>query len=144
MTPVEILPPTTARVACAVPWVVPAAGAVAYGAASRDALSWCASGAVLALCCVLTVRGYRLGVRCEADRLVVRGLLWTRAIPRQDIRTVTDFPAVRWETASGRGRWTPVTAFISGTGELTSLREAKARCVVRLRHWVRRSGSGRG
>jgi len=110
----------------------------------RSALSWWAAAAVLALGAALVVRGYRLGVRCEADRLVVRGLLWTRVIPRHRIRTVTDFPAVRWETAAGRGRWTPVTAFMSGSGEPASLTEAKARCVARLRRWARRSGTGRG
>ncbi|MER6423876.1 hypothetical protein [Streptomyces sp. NPDC001137] len=140
----EILPPRPARVACAAPWVVPAAGAVVFGAGSADALSWSAAGAVLALSVMLTVRGYRIGVRCEADRLVVRGLLWTRVIPRQWIRAVTDFPAVRWQTAAGRSRWTPVTAFMSSTGEPASLREAKAKCLAQLRRWARRSGSGHG
>jgi hypothetical protein len=131
-------------VAYAAPWVVPAVGAVAYVAESPDALSWGAAAVVLALSATLTVRGCRIGVRCEADRLVVRGLLWTRAIPRQQIRAVTDFPAVRWETAAGRGRWTPVTAFMSGADEFASLSEAKAQCVARLRRWARRSGHGRG
>ncbi|MFF4253710.1 hypothetical protein ACFY1L_21135 [Streptomyces sp. NPDC001663] len=140
----EILPPTVARVACAAPWAVPAAGAVAYGAGSADALSRCAAAIVVALSAMLAVRGYRIGVRCEADRLVVRGLLWTRVIPRQRIRAVTDFPAVRWRTATGRSRWTPVTAFMSGGGEFASLGEAKAQCVARLRRWARGSGSGRG
>ncbi|MDX2678065.1 hypothetical protein [Streptomyces soliscabiei] len=140
----EILPPRPVRVAYAAPWVVPAVGAVAYGAECPDALSWGAAAVVLALGGTLTVRGYRIGVSCEADRLVVRGPLWTRAIPRQRIRAVTDFPAVRWETAAGRGRWTPVTAFVSGADELASLSDAKAQCVARLRRWARRSGHGRG
>jgi hypothetical protein len=141
---VEILPPRPVRVAYAAPWFVSAPGAVAYGAERLDPLSWGVAAVVLALSATLTVRGYRIGVRCEADRLVVRGLLWTRAIPRQRIRAVTDFPAVRWNTAAGRGRWTPVTAFMSGAGELASLRHAKAQCVARLRRWARRSGYGRG
>ncbi|MGW2567844.1 hypothetical protein [Streptomyces sp. NPDC001537] len=62
----EILPPRPARVACAAPWVVPAAGAVVFGAGSADALSWNAAGLVLALSVMLAVRGYRIGVRCEA------------------------------------------------------------------------------
>ncbi|MEH0573830.1 hypothetical protein QBA54_04895 [Streptomyces sp. B21-108] len=139
----EILPPRPVRVAYAAPWVVSAVGAVAYGAESPGALSWGAAAVVLALSATLTVRGYRIGVRCEADRLVVRGPLWTRAIPRQRIRAVTDFPAVRWETAAGRGRWTPVTAFMSGSDEFASPSEAKAPCVARLRRWARRSGHGR-
>jgi hypothetical protein len=138
-----MVPPRLVRVAYAAPWVVPMAGAIVYGAGSRDALSWCAVAVVLALGAALIVRGYRIGVRCEADRLVVRGLLWTRVIPRHRIRAVTDFPAVRWRTVAGRGRWTPVTAFMSGAGEPASLTEAKARCVARLRRWARRSGRGR-
>ena len=140
----EILPPTPARVACTAPGALSAAGAVAFGAVRADAPSWCAAALVLVLGSALCVRGYRMGVRCEADRLVVRGLLWTRVIPRRRIRAVTDFPAVRWETAAGRGRWTPVTAFMSGSGEFASLTEAKARCVARLRRWARDSESGRG
>ncbi|MGW2721245.1 hypothetical protein [Streptomyces sp. NPDC001492] len=139
-----ILPPRLARVACAAPWAVPAAGAVVFGAGSAHASSWSAAGAVLALSVMLTVRGYRIGVRCEADRLLVRGLLWTRVIPRQRIRAVTDFPAVRRQTATGRSRWTPVTAFMGSAGEPASLREAKAKWLARLRRWVRRSGSGCG
>lgn len=140
----DILPPTTARVACAAPWALVAAGSVVFGASSTDVLSRCGAGAVLALGAILAVRGYRLGVRCEADRLVVRGLLRTRVIPRRRIRAVTGFPAVRWVTGAGRVRWTPVTAFMSGGGELASVRAAKAQCLARLRRWARVSGGGPG
>ncbi|MFB7515883.1 hypothetical protein [Streptomyces sp. NPDC056144] len=100
--------------------------------------------AVLAACGVLAVRGYRLRVRYEAHRLVVRGYLRTRTIPRESVTSVTDFPAVRWTTPSGRRRWTPIMAFAVSESGPESMRAHNLRNTARLRRWASRGGRGGG
>lgn len=56
-------------------------------------------------------RGYRMGVTVKADTVIVRGLTWSRTIPRRSLIGLTTFPALRWRSESGRTRWTPMTAF---------------------------------
>ncbi|MFI0966283.1 hypothetical protein ACH4S8_33545 [Streptomyces sp. NPDC021080] len=92
---------------------------------------------------VLAVRGYRLGVTYEHTRITVRGYLRTRVIDRERITEVTDFPALRWTTHDGRRRWTPLTAFLTNSGEFAATRTDKERSVERLRQWVRRGGGER-
>lgn len=86
---------------------------------------------------VIAVRRYRLGVRCRQTTLVVRGYLRTRVIARENITGITDFPAVRWTTHGGRRRWTPITAFMTSTGEISASQIHKERALGTLRRWAR-------
>jgi hypothetical protein len=72
-------------------------------------------GALLAVSAIVAVRGYRMAVEVHENSVVVRGLLRTRTVPRAAIRSVTLYPAVRWQNRRGAARWTPLTMFISWT-----------------------------
>lgn len=60
---------------------------------------------------VSAVRGYRMGITVKADTVTVRGLTRSRTISRSSFIGITGFPALRWQSESGRTRWTPITAF---------------------------------
>lgn len=134
----ELVPTLVNRLANTLPGLAPGAGLLVYGAA--DGTGWGRASAVAAAlaCLVLAVRGFRAGVRCEARRLVVRGFVRTRVIPRAAVTGVTDFPAVRWTTPGGRRRWTPVTAFVEASEEAGGTRSRKRSNTVRLRRWAAR------
>ncbi|MGW5775244.1 hypothetical protein [Streptomyces sp. NPDC003863] len=129
------MPTSANRAANALPGLVPGAGFLVYGAEAGTAGEWAAALAAVLACGILAGRGYRAGVRCEAERLVVRGFVRTRVIPRA---AVTDFPAVRWTTPGGRRRWTPVTVFVETTEEKEGTRSRKRANTARLRRWAAR------
>ncbi|SED51707.1 hypothetical protein [Streptomyces sp. TLI_105] len=113
-------------------------GSLAYGAEAGT--GWERAAVVVAVlgCGILAVRGFRAGVRCEAERLVVRGFVRTRVIPRAAVTGVTDFPSVRWTSPRGRPRWTPVTVFAEVSGETGGARSRKRGNTARLRRWAAR------
>lgn len=131
----ELVPTVANRVANALLGALLAAGCAAYAAEADGARVWAAVG-LGAGGVVLAVRGYRAGVRCEAERLVVRGFLRTRVVPRAAVTGVTGLPAVRWVSARGRSRWTPVTAFAVVSGETGAARARKRQSTTRLRRWA--------
>ncbi len=87
--------------------------------------------------CVLTVRGYRLRVRCLDRTVHVHGWLRTRSVPAPAVSEVTDFPALRWRTASGRQHWTPLSAFVLTNGVIEPVRAHHEACTRRLAAWIR-------
>ena len=101
------------------------------------------SGAELALVLVaipglvLAVRGYRASAEARQGELVVHGYLRSRAIPRSAIVEVTDSSSVIWTDAGGRKRRTPIMAFSTQPGMLTSVAEHHAECRRRLQRWAR-------
>jgi hypothetical protein len=120
--------------------VVPAVAATAYAVqADGGTPRLVAILAVLGFA-VLAVRGYRLGVTYDHSRITIRGYSRTRVIDRERIKEVTDFPALRWTARNGRERWTPLTAFITSTGEFSATRIHKERALKKLRQWVRGGG----
>ncbi|MFF7436509.1 hypothetical protein [Streptomyces sp. NPDC008122] len=134
----ELVPALVDRPADTLPGLVPGVGLLLYGA--EDGTGWGRASAVAAAlaCGVLAVRGFRAGVRCEARRLVVRGFVWTRVIPRAAVTGVTGFPAVRWTAPGGRRRWAPVTAFVEVSEETGGTRSRKRSSTVSLRRWAAR------
>lgn len=86
---------------------------------------------------VLAARGFRLGVECTGEHVTVQGYLWTRTVPRSSIVEITSFPALRWQTPSGRARWTPVLAFADGGRVLPVVSQHNEQCVDRLRRWAK-------
>ncbi|MEV5974815.1 hypothetical protein [Streptomyces sp. NPDC051921] len=132
----ELLPTTPNRIANTVLGGAPAVG-LAVPAAEGSGVAAAAALAFL----VVAVRGWRVGVRCERDRLVVRGFLWTRRVDRARIGAVTGFPAVRWTSRRGGRRWTPVLALLDSAGEETAGSYARKReNLARLRRWAARRG----
>jgi hypothetical protein len=134
----ELSPSRPNRLANCALGALPAAGCVAYAAQAGDGVTRFAACALAAASVVLAVRGYRLGVTCAQGRLTIRGYLRTRVIPLGSVTAITGFPAVRWVTPSGRGRWTPVTAFMPGPGEIPAVRARKRLMLARLRRWAGR------
>ncbi len=71
----ELSPPMLNRLANSSLGAVPAAAAVAYAAQASTGFSrFTACFAVIGFA-ILAVRGYRLGVTCEGERLSIRGYL---------------------------------------------------------------------
>ncbi|ROQ31935.1 hypothetical protein EDD98_0901 [Streptomyces sp. PanSC19] len=138
MAGVELVPVFANRLANTALGVVCGLGCLAYGAEAGPLWARVVAAVAVPGCAVLAVRGYRAGVRCEGERLVVRGFLWTRVVPRASVGEVTDFPAVRWTTPDGRNRWTPVTAFATVSGETGGARSRKLGHTARLRRWAAR------
>jgi hypothetical protein len=60
---------------------------------------------------VVIVRGYRIGVTVTGDAVVIRNWFRSRTVERRSVLGLTYYPAVRWTSASGRKRWTPIMAF---------------------------------
>ncbi|MFF3419159.1 hypothetical protein ACFYW9_31430 [Streptomyces sp. NPDC002698] len=136
--------PTRNRLANSGLGVVPAVVGLVYAVqAERGAPRLLAVLAVLGFA-ALAVRGYRLGVTYDHSRITIRGYSRTRVIDRDRVKEVTDFPAVRWTARNGRERWTPLTAFITSTGEFPATRIHKEHALKKLRQWVRRGGGERG
>ncbi|MFG3013269.1 hypothetical protein ACGFZB_22925 [Streptomyces cinerochromogenes] len=133
----ELSPLTLNRLANSILGAGPAAGGVAYAVRADDVLSRLAACLAAIGFAVIAIRGYRLGVRCEHATLVIRGYLRTRVIARESITGITDFPAVRWTTHRGRKRWTPITAFMTSTGEISATRLHKERALGKLQRWAR-------
>lgn len=92
------------------------------------------SALVVALSAFLAFRSYRMGVRYGSAGIDVRGLVLSRRIPRDQIIRITDFPAVRWHSATGKARWTPIFAFY-GVGQLASIERYNQFCILRLKTW---------
>ncbi|AXG78159.1 hypothetical protein DVK44_11065 [Streptomyces paludis] len=116
--------------------VFPLVVAGALGALWSEAAAVVGMLAVSPAVPVLAVRGYRAAVLCGGDRVRVRGLLRTRTISRAAITAVTDLPAIRWTDLSGRRRWTPVMALMSGGGEAAAVARWKEESLGRLRRWA--------
>ncbi|MFI8100068.1 hypothetical protein [Streptomyces sp. NPDC086023] len=133
----ELFPPLAARVAHSSIGAALAAGGAAYAAQAEGRALAVALCVVLA-CLGLALRGYRVGVQCGPHQVTVRGLFRTRVIDRAAVTAVTDFPAIRWTGRSGRARWTPLTAFQAGPGELARITAAKRHQVARIRRWAAR------
>ncbi|WP_329297874.1 hypothetical protein OG410_04305 [Streptomyces sp. NBC_00659] len=124
--------------------VVPAVAATAYAVQADDSMPRLVAILAVLGFAALAVRGYRLGVTYDHSRITIRGYSRTRVIDRDHIKEVTDFPAVRWTARNGRERWTPLTAFMTSTGEFSTTRIHKERALKKLRQWVRRGGGERG
>jgi hypothetical protein len=132
-----------ARLVSAVPGLCLAGAAVmGWRAGGREAWPLLAGLAILGV--VLMVRGYRAAVVCERGAVVVRGVLWTRRVPTMAVTALTSFPALRWQTAAGRRRWTPILAFASNDRALPILKrladEHNDRCLDRLAAHIKQGG----
>lgn len=80
---------------------------------------------------LLAVRGYRTLVSLEQDRIVVRGLLWSRTIPRAQVVAITGYPALKWRRSSGHYIYTPLTMF-TNAGALRVIEAHNEACLDRL------------
>ncbi|MFE1288515.1 hypothetical protein [Streptomyces sp. NPDC058751] len=127
-------PSTLNRLANSGLGVVPAVVGVAYAVRADDGMPRLLTVPAVLGFAVLAVRGYRLGAAWDHARITVRGYLRTRVVDRERITEVTDFPALRWTSRDGRERWTPLTVFVTSTGEPLTTRTYKERAVRELRH----------
>lgn len=82
-----------------------------------DVWLWAFGAPLLACGAVLAWRVPSVGVEFDETRVTVRGLLWSRTVPWDDLEdVVTDLPsaAIIWRTANGRRIVTPITAVQPG------------------------------
>ncbi|KQX53230.1 MULTISPECIES: hypothetical protein [unclassified Streptomyces] len=132
----ELVPTLVNRLANTGLGLAPGVGFAVYAVEAGAARQRAAAVAAVLACAIVAVRGFRAGVRCEAGRLVVRGFVWTRSIPRSSVTEVTPFPAVRWTTPGGRRRWTPLWAFTEPTEGTRGAQSRKRTNTTRLRRWA--------
>ena len=60
----------------------------------------------------LAARALRLGVQVTPSVVRYRGYLWTRSVPRAQMRDISSFPSLIWAGRSGRDRRTPMPCFM--------------------------------
>ena len=132
----DLKPLLITRIAQTVLWLALAGILVGYLISAQGAgpLTLGISVVIVAAAVVLIVRTHRMGVRYGAEGLEVRGILRSRWIPAEQVVRVTGFPAVRWTTAEGSSRWTPISAFY-GIGQLGSVERYNQFCILQLRTW---------
>lgn len=124
------------RVAQTVLWLVLAGLVIGYLIDTQGSapLGLAISAVVLAVAVFLAIRSNRMGVRYGPEGLEVRGILRTRSIPADQVIRITGFPAVRWQNAVGKGRWTPISAFY-GIGQIGSVERYNQFCILQLQTW---------
>ena len=119
-------------------------GAIAFGAGASNlwvdgnALSSTAAVAGMSACFVTFVRSGFMKVVLEDDSVLIRGLLWSRRIPRAAITGVSNLPAVRWRDQAGRGHWSPILWMMTGGRTLEFINRHNREQLKRLRKWVNR------
>src|SRR5262249_14618469 len=67
----------------------------------------------------IAVRISKVSVEVRAGDVFVRGVLWSRTIPRSSVSMLTNYPALRWTDQAGRSRWTPLNLFGIGLGVMS-------------------------
>ncbi|GAA1603278.1 hypothetical protein GCM10009789_66610 [Kribbella sancticallisti] len=132
----DLKPQLISRIAQTVLWLALAGIVIGYLIDTQgfEPVPLAISGLALALGVLLAVRSQRMGVRYGPDGIEVRGILLSRRIPRSQIVRITNFPAVRWTTEAGKGRWTPIFAFY-GIGQLASVERYNQFCILQLQTW---------
>jgi hypothetical protein len=133
---VDLKPMLITRIAQTVLWLALAGIVLGYLISTQNAwpLMLGISFVIVAAALFLIVRTHRMGVRYGPEGLEVRGILLSRWIPAEQVVRVTGFPAVRWATATGSSRWTPIFAFY-GIGQLASVERYNQFCILQLRTW---------
>jgi hypothetical protein len=140
---VELRPLLIARLASMVPGVVLVGFGIEWWFAAAGVVHQDGSAVLAGVGVTVSVRGYRLGVGCDSTTVTVRGLFWRRRIPRSSIRAITDFPAVRWSSRSGRIVWTPIIAFAEPWRVIPQVERRNEEATNELRQWVgQRPGAG--
>ena len=61
---------------------------------------------------VVAVRSVRLGLKVDDGTVTYRGYLLTRRVSARQVRRVTDFPCLVWESSSGRTWSSPMLCFV--------------------------------
>jgi hypothetical protein len=69
-------------------------------------------GAITVVLVAVAVRSLRVGVEVTEELVTYRGYFLTRRVPRRQVRRVTDFPCLVWESRPGRNRWSPMPCFM--------------------------------
>ncbi|MFL6023978.1 MAG: hypothetical protein ACJ72O_11620 [Marmoricola sp.] len=120
-----------------------ALGAVAFAAGASNlwgrgsSLGSIAAVVVISTCCVALVRAMLMKVVLNDDRIIIRGLLWSRHIPRAEVTSVSDFPAVRWTDQYGKSHWSPVLWMMTGSRTLGFINNYNRAELKKLRKWVK-------
>ena len=126
------------RLANMLPGVLPVGFGIEWWFGATGVLHQVGAATLAGVGVTLSVRGYRLGVSCDSTTMTVRGLFWSRRIPRSSVREITHFPAVRWSGRSGRIVWTPIIAFAEPGRVIPQIERRNEEATDELRHWVGR------
>lgn len=134
--------------------IKPNAGArygAALGAAASAGLLWfpdengdeLARAVLTVVLLYVGVRSLRTGVVVTEADVMYRGYLWSRRVQRRQVRRVTDFPCLVWDSGSGRNRWTLMPCFTYSNRSPQSANLLNRRRVLQLRRALnlRRNGN---
>jgi hypothetical protein len=93
---------------------------------------------VILICALITVRSIFLaGAICTEDELIVRGMLWSRRIPRTAIEEITEsWAVVVWRGMRVGKRFTPMTAFFTGNSAQW-FEDYNHAAIKTVREWVK-------
>ncbi|MEU4295577.1 hypothetical protein AB0E63_45795 [Kribbella sp. NPDC026596] len=139
----ELRPLMVTRLANMVPGVVAVGFGIEWWFGASGVLHQVGAAVLAGVGVAMSVRGFRLGVSCDSATMTVRGLFWSRRIPRSSIRAITYFPAVRWSSRSGRIVWTPIIAFAEPGRVIPQVARRNEEATDELRQWVGRGRARR-
>jgi hypothetical protein len=89
----------------------------------------------LAVAAYIGLFGWRLGVVVDDEGIEVHGLFRNRRIARDEVTSITDFPAVRWKSADGKAHWTPIFAFTNIHRVMPLVDRHNEAAIALLQHW---------
>ncbi|MFI5710618.1 PH domain-containing protein [Kribbella sp. NPDC051620] len=89
----------------------------------------------LAVAAYIGLFGWRLGVVADDDGIEVHGLFRNRRIARDEVTSITDFPAVRWKSEDGKSHWTPIFAFTNIHRVMPLVDRHNEAAIALLQHW---------
>lgn len=88
----------------------------------------------------LIVRSIRASVECTDERLVIRGWIWSRSIPRADVTSVSSRRFIHWNSPSGSNRLTPLPLFWDFPTSWTSMDIYNEEAITCVNRWLKAGG----
>jgi len=92
----------------------------------------------------LLYRGQGMGVVLSEEAIRIRGWLWSRSIAIDRALKTTTFAGVRWRSASGRARWSPILAFAEATAVIPQVSRHNDWVMDQVEDWIYRHRPRRG
>ncbi len=85
----------------------------------------------------LVVRAFRGGIRLNDETIVIRGLFWSRTVPRHRATGVSRLRFLLWTSRSGRQRRSPLAMFWEYPRMTEGMSALNESVVADVQRWIR-------
>jgi hypothetical protein len=86
----------------------------------------------------LVIRSLRASVECTSEKILVRGWIWSRLIPRSHITSLSSgWRVIHWTSRSGSKRLTPLPMFWDFPNATYSMDQHNAEAIAEVQRWIR-------